>query len=210
MCDASRFAPARVDTVMDRERELHLVSRLGAGDADAFEQIHAEFNARLFNFLCRLSNSRDVAEDLLEETWLRLVKHSRRLQPETRLAAWLFTVARRVHVSYCRSRLLEDSRTADLIGLWPSGVRGRSPLESVEASEAQRHVASALASLPVIYREALLLTAVEGWRATEAAGICGITAEAMRQRLSRARALLARRLEETRAPGLVSLNEVTT
>jgi DNA-directed RNA polymerase specialized sigma24 family protein len=62
-----------------------------------------------------------VAEDLLEETWLRLVKHASRLRPDTELARWLFTVARNLHVSYCRSRLLEDSRLADLIGLWPSG-----------------------------------------------------------------------------------------
>jgi RNA polymerase sigma-70 factor (ECF subfamily) len=195
---------------MDRDRELQVIRRLREGDPEAFEEIHDAFNARLFNFLSRLSNSRDVAEDLLEETWLRLVKHGRRLQPETQLGAWLFTVARNLHVSYCRSRRVEDSRTVDLIGLWPSGSREPSPLESVEASEAQRHISSALASLPTIYREVLLLTAVEGLRPSEAADICRVTAEAMRQRLSRARALLARSLHETRGPGVASLNEVTT
>jgi RNA polymerase sigma-70 factor, ECF subfamily len=195
---------------MDRDRELQLICRLRAGDPEAFEEIHEAFNARLFNFLARLSNSRDVAEDLLEETWLRLVRHAGRLQPETQLGAWLFTVARHLHVSYCRSRRLEDSRTADLVSLWPSGSREPSPLESVEASEAQRHIASALASLPTIYREALLLTAVEGLKPSDAADICGVTTEAMRQRLSRARALLARSLHETRGPSLASLSEVTT
>src|SRR5262245_65360218 len=106
---------------MDPDGELEIVSRLRTGDPEAFEAIHDAFNGRLFNFLLRLSNRREVAEDLLEETWLRLVKHSRRLRPETRLGAWLFTVARHLHVSYCRSRLLEDSHTADLFGLCPSG-----------------------------------------------------------------------------------------
>ncbi len=195
---------------MDRNRELELVGRLRAGDADAFDEIHDAFNARLFNFLARLANRRDVAEDLVEETWLRLVKHASRLRPETQLAAWLFTVARNVHVSYCRSRLLEESRLADLIGLWPSGSVRPSPLEAAEAGEAQRHVAAALASLPATYREALLLTGVEGLRPSEAAEVCGISAEAMRQRLSRARLRLASRLAETEASGLASLHEVTT
>jgi RNA polymerase sigma factor (sigma-70 family) len=195
---------------VDRDCELQIVSRLRAGDPEAFEAIHDTFNIRLFNFLLRLSNRREVAEDLLEETWLRLVKHSRRLRPETCLGAWLFTVARHLHVSYCRSRLLEDSRTADLIGLWPSGSSRPSPLEAAATSEAQRHIAAALTSLPTIYREALLLTAVEGFRPSEAAEICGVTGEAMRQRLSRARSLFARRLADTQVPGLTSLNEVTT
>jgi RNA polymerase sigma-70 factor (ECF subfamily) len=195
---------------MDRARELHLVQRLRDGDPDAFEEVHDALNARLFSFLARLSNSRDVAEDLLEETWLRLVRHAHRLRPDTQLGAWLFTVARHLHVSYCRSRLLEDSHTAALIGLWPFSPAVPTPLEAAEAGEVQRQMAAALASLPAIYREALLLTAVEGFRPSEAADICGVTAEAMRQRLSRARGLLARRLNEIRVPRLASLHEATT
>lgn len=195
---------------MDRRLELQLVGRLRAGDPDAFDAVHEAFNARLYNFLARLSNRRDVAEDLLEETWLRLVRHARRLTPDTRLGSWLFTVARNLHVSYCRARLLEESHAEGLIGLWPSGSTGPSPLEAVEASEAQRRIATALGLLPAVYREALLLVAVEGMRPSEAAEICGVTAEAMRQRLSRARVLLARRLGDAERPGLTSLNEVPT
>src|SRR3546814_15604755 len=79
---------------MDRVLELQLVGRLRTGDPEAFDAVHDAFNARLYNFLARLSNRRDVAEDLLEETWLRLVVHARRLNPDTRLGPWLFTVAR--------------------------------------------------------------------------------------------------------------------
>lgn len=183
---------------MDREHELSLVARLKAGDADAFDEVHREHNTRLFNFLARLSNRRDVAEDLLEETWLRFVKHAHRLRSDTRLAAWLFTVARHLHVSHCRSRLLEDSRAAELLGLWPSASGERTPFELAEASEAQRRVARALAAMPVIYREALVLIAIEGLRPSEAADVCGVSSETMRQRLSRGRALLAERL--TSAP----------
>jgi RNA polymerase sigma factor (sigma-70 family) len=195
---------------MDRQVELQLVGRLRTGDPEAFDAVHAAFNGRLFNFLGRLSNRRDVAEDLLEETWLRLVKHAGRLRPDTRLGPWLFTVARHVHASYCRSRLLEDSHAADLLGLWPCVQPGPSPLDAVEASETAQQVATALASLPLAYREALLLVVVEGLRHSEAAEICAVTAEAMRQRVSRARALLARRLTDSEVSILTSLREIAT
>jgi RNA polymerase sigma-70 factor (ECF subfamily) len=197
-------------TCVDRETELQLVVRLRAGDPAAFDVVHGAFNVRLYNFLARLSNRRDVAEDLLEETWLRLVKHAGRLRPDTRLGPWLFTVARHVHASYCRSRLLEDAHAAGLMGLWPHGRPGPSPFEVVEASETERRLATALASLPLAYREALLLVGVEELRHSEAAEICGVTAEAMRQRVSRARALLARRLTDAEVPVLASLKEITT
>jgi RNA polymerase sigma-70 factor (ECF subfamily) len=193
---------------MDREQELSLVARLRDGDADAFDEVHQAFNIRLFNFLARLSNRRELAEDLVEETWLRLVKHAHRLRPDTRLGPWLFTVARHLHVSHCRARLLEDSRTAALLGLWPSGSPERTPFELAEAGEAQRRVSHALATMPVIYREALLLVGIQGMRPAEAAEVCGVSSEAMRQRLSRARSLLAERLANGPAPR-IALREVT-
>jgi len=195
---------------MDRERELQLVGRLRTGDPAAFDAVYEAFNARLFNFLARLSNRREVAEDLLEETWLRLVKHARRLRPDTRLAPWLFTVARHVHASYCRSRLLEDSHAGGLLGLWPHGRPGPSPFEVVEAGETERRLAAALASLPLAHREALLLVVIEGLQHAEAADICGVTTEAMRQRVSRARARLARRLTDSETPILATRKEITT
>jgi RNA polymerase sigma-70 factor, ECF subfamily len=195
---------------MDREFELQLVARLRTGDPAAFDVVHHAFNGRLYNFLARLSNHRDVAEDLLEETWLRLVKHAHRLRPDTRLGPWLFTVARHLHASYCRSRALEDSHATGLIGLWPHGRIGPSALEALEASQTARQVATAFASLPVAYREALLLVVIEELRCSEAAEICGVTAEAMRQRVSRARALFARRLSDADEPTLASLKEITT
>jgi RNA polymerase sigma-70 factor (ECF subfamily) len=194
---------------MDRECELALVGRLREGDAAAFDVIYEAFNARLLTFLVRLSRRRDVAEDLLEETWLRLVKHAPRLHPDTRLAAWLFTVARNLHVSYVRSRLLEDAANASLMALWPFAAGQPSPFEAAAASELHRRVERALASLPVASREVLLLIAVGGLDHADAADVCGLTPEALRQRLSRARAQLARALDRDRQSGGVRLSEVT-
>src|SRR5215471_243565 len=181
---------------MDREREQELVDGLIVGDVMAFDAVYEAFNSRLYNFLARLTNRRDVAEDLLEETWLRLVMHAPRLRQDTRLAPWLFTVARRLHVSHCRSRLLEHTHATGLLGLWPSGRQEPSPLVAAEASEAEQRVLEALAALPLRDREALLLVSVDELQPTEAAAVCGVSPETMRQRLRRARVLLARRLSD--------------
>ncbi len=197
-------------TDMDRESEIDLVARLRAGDTAAFDRVYGEFNARLFSFLVRLSRSRDVAEDLLDETWLRVVDRAPKLRPDTSLGPFLFTVARNLYFSYCRSRLMEDSQTVDAIGLWPLGTPPPSPFESTAASETGRRIEAALAELPATYREALLLVGVEGLRPAEAAIVCGITPESMRQRLSRARAAMTERLEARDNAVLVVMKEVTT
>ena len=195
----SRRGLSRVNTAVDRDTELALVERLRHGDVDAFDDVYAAFNTRLFTFLLRLSRHRDVAEDLLEETWLRLVKHARRLRADTRLGPWLFTVARNLHVSYNRSRMLEDSATASLIALWPFSPPRSSPFEAAAATELERRIERALAAMPVAAREVLLLVGVAGLDPSDAADVCGITPEALRQRLHRARETLSKALEHDAA-----------
>jgi RNA polymerase sigma factor (sigma-70 family) len=204
----SRDGSPRVIALMEPETERALIERLRGGDAAAFDAIHEAFNVRLFTFLLRLSRRRDVAEDLLEETWLRLVKHARGLRPETRIGPWLFTVARNLHVSYLRARVVEESAMAGLMSLWPSSVYGSSPFEDAAADELERRIERALAGLPAGSREVLLLITVAGLDHAEAAAVCGITPEAFRQRLSRARATLARALDQ-RGGGHHVLLEVT-
>lgn len=194
-------------TPMDRDHELELVARLKHQDVDAFDEVYKAYNGRLFNFLARLSRNRDVAEDLVEETWLRVVASASRLRDDTRLAPWLFTIARNLYASYCRSRAL-DYDALSSPALWPVQPPEPSPFEAASATELQKRVEVALATLPGTYREALLLVAQEGMTPAEAAGICGIRPEAMRQRLSRARAMLARRLDNPSGVPAVILKEV--
>jgi RNA polymerase sigma-70 factor (ECF subfamily) len=190
---------------VEREIELALVERLRQGDPDAFDDVYAAFNVRLLTFLVRLSRRRDVAEDLLEETWLRLVKHAQRLRADTRLGPWLFTVARNLHISYNRSRMVEDSATASLIALWPFNVERSSPFEAAAASELERRIERALAAMPTASREVLLLVGVAGLDASDAADVCGITPEALRQRLHRARDTLSKMVERDAATEAATL-----
>ena len=194
---------------MDRDTELALVEQLRRGDENAFDSVYDAFNLRLFTFLLRLTRRHHTAEDLLEETWLRLVKHARRLRPDTQLGPWLFTVARNLHVSYVRSRMIEDSAAAGLMTLWPVSVERSSPFEATAACELERRIERALASLPPASREVLLLVGVAGLDRSDAADVCGITPEALRQRLHRARAMLAHALAEEIRSVTPLLKEVT-
>jgi RNA polymerase sigma-70 factor (ECF subfamily) len=195
---------------VERDTELRLVERLRHGDPDAFDDVYATFNTRLFTFLVRLSRRRDVAEDLLEETWLRFVKHARRLRSDTRLGPWLFTVARNLHVSYHRSRILEDSAAASLVALWPFSLERSSPFETTAVNELERRIERALAALPTASREVLLLVAVAGLDHSDAADICGITPAALRQRLHRAREMLSNMLERDAPPCAQALGGIAS
>jgi RNA polymerase sigma factor (sigma-70 family) len=186
-------------TPMDRDDDRRLVAALRAGDTDAFDAVYDTYRARVFAFLLRMSRNRTVAEDLLDEAWLRLVRHAPSLRPDTHIGPWLFTVARNLYWSYRRDSLVEETSAPELLALWPSPTQRPSPFDLAAASELERRVETALSMLSPQHREVLLLTAHEGLTPSEAAAVCAITPEALRQRLSRARAALAHTLGETPA-----------
>lgn len=190
----SRLKTGGVIVPMERDFELALVGQLRAGDLTAFDAVYDAYNPRLFSFLLRMTKNRAAAEDLLEETWLRLVSGGGGLAAATRLGPWLFTVARNLFLSYCRSRAREQAFSRDLISLWPDRF-SRSPYDWALLSEFEQRLEAALAGVPPIYREVLLLVGFEGLQPGDAAVVCGITPEALRQRLSRGRALLSQRLK---------------
>lgn len=95
------------------------------------------------------------------------------------------------------------------MALWPVSIDRLSPFEATAANELERRIERALASLPSASREVLLLIGIAGLDHADAADVCGITPEALRQRLRRARMMLAKALEdETRAVTSL-LGEVT-
>jgi RNA polymerase sigma-70 factor (ECF subfamily) len=184
--------------VMDRATELRLVEGLRNGEVEAFDAVFQAYRARVFAFLLRLSRHRTLSEDLLDEVWLRLVAHAPALRPDTRLAPWLFTVARNLYWSHRRSVIVEEEQNAGLLGLALGPASWPSPFDLAAAGELERRVERALAALPPQQREVLLLVGREGLTPGEAAEVCGTTPEAMRQRLARARAALADAIDRPR------------
>ena len=189
-----------VVTIVEREIELRLVARLKDGDAAAFEVLYEAFRPRLFSFLARLSGRREVAEDLLEETWLRLVTSAADLADDSCLGAWLFAVARNLHTSWRRRQALDDERISDLTPSWPGQAPGETPFEAAARSETERRLEAALARLPLRDREVLLLIAAEGFTPSEAAAMLGLTAEVLRKRLQRARERLIAEMDAEETP----------
>jgi RNA polymerase sigma-70 factor (ECF subfamily) len=152
---------------------------------------YERYRAPLYAFLARLSGRRDLAQDLLQETWLSLARSGAELGPDTELRAWLFTVARNAYLSYRRWALLDADRLREL-GLWPA-KQYESPFEQAAATRTEARLEHALSELALKYREAVLLTS-SGLSPAEAARIAGVEPEAFRQRLARARGMLKERL----------------
>jgi RNA polymerase sigma factor (sigma-70 family) len=172
-----------------------LLSRVRQGDEHAFDRVYQLYHARLFGYLLRMARRRDLAEDLLQETWVRFAAHAWDLAEDTDLGAWLFTVARNAFLSEVRKAMTSADRTRhlSLLGL---GASGPCPFELAAASETQRRLEAALVSSPIRYRELLVLVAVEQLEPSQAARVLGERPETIRKRLQRARALLAERLGE--------------
>ena len=187
----------------DGPDERRLVDGLRRGDLAAFDRTYAVYHRRIHSFLLRLSGRTDTAEDLAQETWMKLAKAAPGLREDTRLGPLLFTIARNAFVSHRRWAMLDLSRIV-ILGLDSMTAMSADPMPD-EEHERARSIAlleKALADLPVASREVLLLVGVEGLEQEAVATILGISYDALRQRLSRARSQLAekmRRLEERSA-----------
>lgn len=169
---------------------------LREGDRSAFDVVYDLHRPRIHGWLLRTTRDRAIAEELLQETFLRLARHASRLRPDTNLRAWLFTVARNLERSRRRWAWLDASRVLSF-GDQPRAV-APTPEDLAGASEAQRRLDLALAALSRTSREVLLLVVYEGLEPSEAAAVLGIRPDALRQRLARARAELADHLGEER------------
>jgi RNA polymerase sigma-70 factor (ECF subfamily) len=160
--------------------EVLLVERLRSGDGGALADVYARYHERIWSFLLRLSGRRHLAEDLFQETWLAVARGARRLRDDTDLRAWLFTVARNRHRSYRRWAALDIARLLEL-----------APDQDAEARAAAARAEAAFAQLSDAHREVLLLVVGEGLDAPQAGVVLGLSPEAVRQRLRRARMELA-------------------
>jgi RNA polymerase sigma-70 factor (ECF subfamily) len=173
------------DFVEDRE----LVDALRRREPRALQEAWSRHRARLYGFLVRLSRDREVAAELLQETFLSLAKAAPRLHQDTDLAALLFTIARNQWRSHRRWTFLDLSRLVPIDDHSHLALE-EDPDADLDARRRVHELERALARLPDRDREVLLLVGVEGFEPARAAEILGIRADALRQRLSRARAKL--------------------
>jgi RNA polymerase sigma-70 factor (ECF subfamily) len=186
-------------TEIRAEDDATLVRRLRAQERGAFDELYALHHERIWAFLVRLCGRRDDAEDLFQETWVKAARHVHRLEEGSRLLPWLFTIARNEHRS-ARRFLLFDFRKREQLLVEP--LEGsRDPEDLLLDREEALVLEAALAAVGDAHREVLLLAHVEGLPSADIAKILGQSDDAVRKRLSRARAELRAAVEEAeRAP----------
>jgi RNA polymerase sigma factor (sigma-70 family) len=177
------------------------MERLRRGDGAAFDSVYARHKDEVWRFLMRLGGRRELAEDLFQETWLRLARHARQLAPDTNLRAWLYAVARNLHRSHVRWALLDERARTALARWW---YLDQAPLRAdarADAAGALGRLRSAFDALPAAHREVLVLAVDEDLSSVDVAKVLSLSHDAARQRLSRARAALAAALEAPAAGG---------
>lgn len=178
------------------------MQRYCAGDAEAFRTLYAHLAPRLLAYLIGLIGERPAAEDLLQQTFLKI--HSRRhvYVSGADPVPWMYTIAHRMFLDEARRRRRGRERTAD----HQPADEPRAQLSGAAEGDADLArgldpaMLAALQELPETLREALILTKVEGRTHREAAEIAGTTPGAMKLRAHRGYEKLRRRLASRERP----------
>ena len=178
------------------------MQRLAAGHDAALNALMGRHATGVFQFLCRMLNNEEEANDLAQETFARVFRSRESFRPEARFATWLFTIAANLARNQTRWRtrhpnvsLDAESNGADqpLGHTWPAA--GGSPGEATLAAERAAAVRTAVRQLPEDLREAIVLCEWEERSVVEAAAIAETTPKAIESRLYRARQILRERLK---------------
>lgn len=122
-----------------------------------FDRVFAQHHRSLYGFLVRMTGRAEVAEELLQETFVRYARHRDRLPADANLRAWLFTVARNLYRSHRRWAWLDGQRLAELAARAVGVDPGPTPSEVLAATQTQRAVEGALAAMPDTLREVAVL-----------------------------------------------------
>jgi RNA polymerase sigma-70 factor (ECF subfamily) len=166
-------------------------ARLRRGDPGAFEEVLARYQHRLYRYLVRFVRDRALAEDLFQQSWLRVVQKIGQYDPRKNFEAWLFSVARNLAIDHLRrykpesldepvpGGTQEESRAARL------AAGGPSALDRVLDRERSEKLEAALERLPLIYREALSLRFEEEMKVEEIAEVLNVPLSTAKTRLRR-------------------------
>jgi RNA polymerase sigma-70 factor (ECF subfamily) len=184
---------ARDLTEGDEPDDAELMARVRSGDRYAFAQIVDRHKDAVVNYLARLTGSRDRAEDLAQETFLRLFRSAASYSEQGYLRAYLY----RIGTNLVRS---EERRERRLRLLLPFLLPDRQHAEPAGPAgllrqEAHRQVASAVAGLPLRFRVPLVLHEIEGWSYADIAQELQCREGTVKSRIHRGRQQLKQELE---------------
>lgn len=181
-----------------------LMARYCDGDASAFRELYAQVAPRLLGYLLRMARHRAVAEDLLQQTFMKVHRARGAYVRGADPVPWIYAIAHRTFLDEARRQRRAVVRVGDGDDLPEAraDLRGEADDRRDEPRADPELVAAtldALARLPAPQREAVVLTKLDGKSVAEAAAIAGTTTGAMKVRAHRGYEAL-RRLLGARAP----------
>ena len=175
----------RVDVVSDDE-DAQLMLAYARGEMRAFETLYSRHRGALYRYLVRQARDAEIANDLFQEVWSRVIANRVRYEPRAKFRTFLFTLAHNCFIDHCRrvkvrpaGPVLEDADAADLLPA-DDDVRPDTRMERAEASTRYR---AALARLPPEQRDVYLLHEESDLSLEEIARITGVGAETAKSRL---------------------------
>jgi RNA polymerase sigma-70 factor (ECF subfamily) len=179
------------------------MQRLAGGHDAALNDLMARHARPVFQFLCRMLGNEDDANDLAQETFVRVHQHRASFRPGAKFTTWLYTIAANLARNHHRwvsrhpsiSLDAESETTGQSIGdVLPSTEP--SPAGAAMAAERAAAVRAAVEQLPADLREVIILCEWQDLSAAEAAASLDTTPKAIDNRLYRARNLLRDRLKK--------------
>ena len=171
-------------------------------DPDLLDRLIEQYQHRLLRYLVYLSGNRELAEDLFQETWIRVLERGHQYDGKHEFSTWLYAVARNLTIDYLRKKsplsldgLMEDEEHAPLE---PADTRPMA-WEVVQQHEQAERISVALVSIPAEYRETVVLRFQEGLSLEEITTVTGAPLGTVKSRLYRGLNMLMSRLEGAQA-----------
>jgi len=178
------------------------MERLMAGQDTALNDLMERHATPLFHFLCRMTGNEDDANDLAQETFVRVFKSCKSYRPDQKFSTWLFTIAANLARNHFRWRSRHPNLSLDAENPVTEQSLGSTlpantptPKEAAVAWERAQAVRDAVKNLPEEMREAIVLCEWEERGVAEAATILETSPKAVESRLYRARQILRERLK---------------
>ena len=182
---SAALVPAAGQMIEDRLLDDELMVQVASGSESALESLITRHRDRLVRMSARLVSDRGHAEDIAQETFIRLVDHARDYEGRGQFVSWLYTIARRLSFNVIRGRQRRPEVALEAAHDRPSYA---TPEKALELKEVRR----ALASLPERQRKALWLKAAEGRSYREIAQTLACTESDVANAIFRGRETLAR------------------
>lgn len=178
------------------------------GREDAFRELVRRYERPIFSLIYRMVRDRETAEDLSQDTFIKVLNHIDRYRPEFRLSSWLFKIANNVAIDHLRKRHLSTisidgsphAATAAEVEATSFDVRAKQEdaLEELEARELGGAIEQAIAKLRPEYRACIMLRHIDDRSYEEIATILDLPLGTVKTYIHRARHELREALEDAR------------